>query len=174
MGTQLQTNVGPGIEVVLSSDGATNTAALADRPVLVEGRGALNGGSVFTSSLVDLVGAAIALDGAELGSAGGGIVVAVLVNDVVFDEGVLGPAIERDVAVAVALPLTAVGHSPSNTLLLVSVGFLEIFRGVSYLALPGFHPFPATKLSQLVHLTLYWPPLPLVYSTSPPPLVQKE
>ena len=124
--TQLQTSVGPGIEVVLSSDGATNTAALADGPVLFEGRGALNGRSILTRSLVDLVGGAVALDGAELGSPGGGIVVAVLLNDVVFDEGVLGPAVERDIAVAVALPLTAVGDSPGNTMMLVACGLQDV------------------------------------------------
>jgi hypothetical protein len=110
--TQLQTSLGPGIEVVLSGDGTTNTVVLANGPVLVEGRGALNGRSVCTSSLVNLVGAAIALDSAKLSGAGGGIVVAVLIDDVVFDQGALGPAVEGDVAVAVALPGAAVRNRP--------------------------------------------------------------
>lgn len=46
--TQIQTDLSPGIEVSARVDGTTGTLLLANRPVLVEGPGALNGGSIDT------------------------------------------------------------------------------------------------------------------------------
>lgn len=112
MSTQGQTGLSPSIEVVLDGDAATDTVVLADGPVLVEGRGALNRRRVHTSGLVNLVGAAVALDTANLGGAAGGVVVAVTLDDVVLDEWVLGPAVEGEIAVAARVEIAAVGDGP--------------------------------------------------------------
>jgi hypothetical protein len=47
-------------------DGAADALDPADRPVLVKGRSALDGRLVDALGLVDVIGAAIVLDGAEL------------------------------------------------------------------------------------------------------------
>jgi len=112
VGTQSQTSFSPGIEVVLDGDAAADTVVLADGPVLIEGRGALNGRRVHTSGLVNLIGAAVALDAADLGGAAGGVVVAVTFDDVVLDKRVLGPAIEGKVAVSAGIEVAAVGDGP--------------------------------------------------------------
>lgn len=112
VGTQGQTSFSPGVEVVLDGDAAADTVVLADGPVLVEGRGALNRRRVHTSGLVNLVGAAVALDAADLGGAAGGVVVAVTLDNVVLDERVLGPAVEGEVAVAAGVEVAAVGDGP--------------------------------------------------------------
>lgn len=110
--TQGQTGLSPSIEVVLDGDAATDTVVLADGPVLIEGRRALNGRRVFTSGLVNLVGAAVALDTANLGGTAGGVVVAVTLDDVVLDKWVLGPAVEGEIAVAARVEIAAVGDGP--------------------------------------------------------------
>ena len=55
--------------MVLGGDGAADALDLADGPVLVKGGGALDGGLVDTSRAVDVVGAAVGLERAELGRA---------------------------------------------------------------------------------------------------------
>lgn len=49
----------PSIEVVLHVDGATDALILADRPVLLERPGAVDGRLVGASGDVDVVGAAV-------------------------------------------------------------------------------------------------------------------
>lgn len=87
--------------MVARGDGASNTLGAADGPVLLEGFGAFDGGSVGASADVDVVGAAVGGDLALLGCAAGGVVCAEGFDDVVLDEGVLAPAVEGEVAVAV-------------------------------------------------------------------------
>ena len=78
-------------------DGTADTLLAADGPVLVKGRRALDGRLVDAAGLVDVVGTAVVVDCAEPGGAGRGVVGAVRLDDVVLDEGVGGPAVERQV-----------------------------------------------------------------------------
>ena len=75
----------PGSEVVGDSDSAAGALALADREVLAESAGALDGRLVDLRVLADLVGRAVAGDAADgLGAADRARVVAVVLHDVVL------------------------------------------------------------------------------------------
>ena len=112
----------PLVEMLARVDGAADTLDPADRPVLVKGRSALDGRLVDALGLVDVIGAAIVLDGAELLRSRRGIVRAVRLDDVVLDQRVLGPAIQSEVCAAMLV-------SNSNSLLLCGV---PEWRGGTY------------------------------------------
>lgn len=90
----------PGVEVVLHSDGSADTLLSADRPVLLEGASAVDGGLVGASRDVDVVGTAVSGELTLVLSTRGGVVSAVRLNHVVLDERVAGPAVDSKVAVA--------------------------------------------------------------------------
>ena len=69
-------------------DGAGRALALADRPELLEGRGALDGRSVGALVGVDVVDSTINGDRSLLGGASAGVVGAEVLDDVVFDQRV--------------------------------------------------------------------------------------
>lgn len=87
----------PLVEVLAGVDGAADALLAADGPVLVKGRGTLDGRLVDAARLVDVVGSAVVVDRAEPRGARGRVVGAVRLDDVVLDEGVGGPAVERQV-----------------------------------------------------------------------------
>src|SRR6185312_11359844 len=99
---------GPGVEEVAGGDGAAGAPGLPDRPVLVERGGALDRRGVVPGRLVDVVGAAVAGDGALVGA--GGPVAAPVVGDVVLDQRIGGPAVQGQVAVAGGVEAAGVGH----------------------------------------------------------------
>ncbi len=105
---ELQAQGGPRVKVRADVDGAGRALVLADRPVLLEGRGTLDRGLVGAGRLVDVVDGAVRGDAAELGGARGGVVGAEVLDDVVLDQGVLGPAVDREVGVAVGAVATRV------------------------------------------------------------------
>ena len=88
MGAELHAKAGPCAEVSAHVDGAGRALALADRPELLEGRGALDGRCVGALVGVDIVDAAVDGDRALLGGAGAGVVGAEVLDDVVFDQRV--------------------------------------------------------------------------------------
>jgi len=111
VGTELKTILLPRLEVSTDIDGATNTLLLADTPELREGRCAENGRLVVAHRLQDVVGAAVNADATLLLSSAGWVVRAIGLDDVIFDEGVGGPAVERDVRILVgSVPGSAVGN----------------------------------------------------------------
>jgi hypothetical protein len=113
---QLQTVLGPRIEVSPDVDRATHTLLLPDAPELRERAGALNGWLVGSLSLKNIVSATINGDGALLLCCRGGVVAAVRLDDVVLDERVPGPAVKRNVAVDVcAIPGTGVGDGAGGS-----------------------------------------------------------
>ena len=69
-------------------DGAAGAVVGADRPVLLEGRGALDGRSVGALVGVDVVDSTINGDRSLLGGACTGVVGAEVLDDVIFDQGV--------------------------------------------------------------------------------------
>lgn len=97
--TKLLSVLGPGIEVVLDSDGTTNALASPNRPVLLEGSSAVNGRLVGAGGLEDVVCATVRGDGTLLLSSRRGVVRAVGLDDVVLDERVASPSVKRDVGV---------------------------------------------------------------------------
>lgn len=80
----LEAVLGPGAEVVLHVDGTRGALVLADREELGEGLGARDGGLVDLGVGADLVGRAVAGQGADLGAGGAGVVAVVLDNVVLW------------------------------------------------------------------------------------------
>lgn len=150
MGSELETRAGPGIEVLLHWDGSAGSLLLTDRPVLLEGLGALDGWLVVTGGLVEIVDGAADGDGTLAGSAGGGVVGAKVLDDVVLDEWVLGPAVDGEVRVAVGVVGSGVGDSAGG--MLVRAGRIW-GRGTNRSRVPGFHPFPPTQFPLPDHWT---------------------
>ena len=101
VGTEVLSGLCPSIEVVLSRDVATNPLLGPDRSELGKRGSPQNRRLVDPLGLIDIICASVALDRPLLASAAGRVVRAVGLDDVVLDEGVLGPAVERDVAVDV-------------------------------------------------------------------------
>ena len=95
--------LGPGVEVSTDIDTATNAVVLANRPVLLKGRGAVNRGLVGAGALGNLVGATVDGDGALVLRLRGRVVRAEVLDDVVLDERVAGPAVNGEVGVAVGV-----------------------------------------------------------------------
>lgn len=108
MQSQLQTAPFPGRKMVARGDLAPYMLLAADRPELHKSSPAHNRGLVDTLCLVDVVGATIAFDGASPLGAAAGIVRAVAIDDVVLNQGLLGPAVEREVRVGVDAAPSAV------------------------------------------------------------------
>jgi len=99
-----------------SGDGSANPLRLAYTPVLLEGRGALNGGFIGAGGLVDVIRAAIGGHCALVRSATArwheG---AVVVDDVELDERVRRPPVDRQVCIAGGTEGTRVGHRKVST-----------------------------------------------------------
>jgi hypothetical protein len=98
--TKLQAKLSPSIEVVSSSNSTRRTLVLANTPVLVESSGTRDGGLVSANALIDIVGRAVRGHGAHVLETTAGVVGAVGFEDVVLDQGVLAPAVDGEVGVA--------------------------------------------------------------------------
>lgn len=99
MSTQLLADFSPGIKVVLGCDSAANTFSSPDAPELLEGRSSIDTWLVGACRLVDIIGAPVTLDRTLLASTRGRVVGAVALDDVILDERVACPAVERDIRV---------------------------------------------------------------------------
>ena len=113
--TELEALGRPGIEVGLHIDRTAGALVLTNRPVLLKGRGAINGRLVGTSSLSNLVRRAVRGDSALVLGVGRRVVGTEVLNDVVLDERVAGPAIDGKVRVAVGAVGTRVGDSTGRS-----------------------------------------------------------
>lgn len=110
--TQVHAQLSPSIEVVGSGNSSSDSLVLANGPVLGEGSGSLDGSGVGAGSCVDIVDGSIGGDGALVRASTAGVVVAVGLDDVVLDQGVSGPAIDGEIAVAARGEGAAVGNVP--------------------------------------------------------------
>lgn len=110
--SKVQANAGPGVEVVLHGDGASDALGGADGPVLLEGPGTVDRGLVVASGDVDVVGTAVGLVLTLVLRSAAGVVGAERLNDVVLDERVAGPAVDGEVPVAARVEGTAVVDGP--------------------------------------------------------------
>lgn len=127
MSTQVHSQLSPSIEVVGGGNSSANSLVLADGPVLSEGSGSLNGSSIGTGSRVDIVNGSVRGDGALVCASTAGVVVAVGLDDVVLDQGVSGPAIDGEIAVAARGEGAAVGDVPGDD---VSNRFIGSFKEI--------------------------------------------
>lgn len=113
MSTQVQTNVGPCVEVVSSVNRSADAVGGTDGPVLLKGRGALNGGCINSSTLIDVVRSPVRLKSPLIAGTRGGIVCSEGFNNIVLDKRVGAPAIDSKVAVAIGVVATAVVDGPA-------------------------------------------------------------
>ena len=110
MRAELLSILGPSIEMILDRNRTTNALALSHRPELLECSSSIDRRLVGSGSLQNVVCASVRGDGALLLSSRSGVVAAVGLDDVVLDQRVACPAVERDVGVdACSVPGTGVG-----------------------------------------------------------------
>lgn len=96
-GTQIQTSLGPRVKVALCRDGtAARSRSAAVRDVLPEGGSAGDGRLVDLLVLPDVVGRPVAVYGADLGALSRARAVVGVLLDVVLDQGVRRPPVDRD------------------------------------------------------------------------------
>jgi hypothetical protein len=96
-------------------DGTTDMTLRPHAPILRESRGADDGRLVDPPFAPDLVGAAVALESAVarvVAVVGGIVLVAEILDHVVFDERVCCPAVEAEVCVAVGSECAGVVEQP--------------------------------------------------------------
>jgi hypothetical protein len=105
---KVETESGPGVEVVLHGDATTDTLALADRPVLLEGAGTIDGGLVGAGRDVDVVVAAVGGEASLVLSTAAGVVGSEGFNHIVLDQRRAGPAIDSKVSVALGAEASTV------------------------------------------------------------------
>ena len=88
MGAKLHTESSPCVKVRGESDGSGRALVATDRPELLEGAGALDGGSVGALVGVDIVGIAVSGDRTLFGCAGAWVECAEVLHDVILDQGI--------------------------------------------------------------------------------------
>ncbi|CAF3503341.1 unnamed protein product [Fusarium graminearum] len=107
--SEAETSLGPGVEVSTGVDGSAGSFVAADGPVLLEGLAVtLDGRSTVASADSNVVDGSIDVDLTLLLSTGRGVVGAEVLDDVVLNERVAGPAVNSEVAVAVGAVVTRV------------------------------------------------------------------
>jgi hypothetical protein len=119
VGTKAHAGVGPGVEVRLHVDGAASSLLLTNGPELLEVAGALDGRGVPALADGDVIGAAVGVDGALALGARGRVVGAEVLDNVVLDQWVGGPAVDGEVRVAVGVVLAGVGDGAKSMLVAV-------------------------------------------------------
>jgi hypothetical protein len=113
--TELHALGRPSVEVVLHVDASAGALVLADGPVLLEGLGTIDARRICASCGCDLVAGTVGGDGSLDLGLGGGVIAAEVLNDVVLDERVAGPAVDGKVGVAVVLVGSRVGDGARGT-----------------------------------------------------------
>jgi hypothetical protein len=99
--SKVETELGPGVEVVLHGNTTADTLALANRPVLLEGACAINGGLVGAGRDIDVVVSAVGGEASLVLSTAAGVVGSEGFDHVVLDQWRTSPAIDSEVAVTV-------------------------------------------------------------------------
>ena len=89
--------------MVLRRHSSTLPVRSPNRPVLVKSSRALDGRRIRPRRLVEVVRGPVALDGAEMGGSRGGVIGAVTLHDVEFDQRTGRPAVHGEVGVAVGV-----------------------------------------------------------------------
>lgn len=143
VGTQIQAELSPCIEVALRSDGSTAGAlALPVADILGESRRSNDGWLIHLGVLPDIVYGAITGDGADFLALSRASTVAGVLLDVVLDKGVRGPAVHRD-KYGASLGLSR----PAEVDLSEEMSAAGVFDRYSwtYRVVPVFHPLPTTK-----------------------------
>lgn len=116
MASETEASLSPGVEVSAGVDGSAGSLVAADGPVLLEGLAVtLDGRSTVASADSNVVDGSIDIDLTLLLSTGRGVVGAEVLDDVVLNERVAGPAVNSEVAVTVGVVATRVLDGASST-----------------------------------------------------------
>lgn len=107
--TKVHSKVIPSIKMISSSNSSLRTLILTNRPVLRKSGSTLNRRLIDSFTGVNVVNTSITGDGALLGCATGGVISSEVFDDVEFNQGVLGPAVDGEVAVSCMF--VSIGHS---------------------------------------------------------------
>jgi hypothetical protein len=127
--TERHALAGPGIEVGLHVDRTAGALVLANGPVLLKGLCAVDGGLVGASALGNLVRGAVGGDGTLVLRLRGRVVRAEVLDDVVLDQRVAGPAVDGKVGVAAGVVCAGVGDGAGGMLVVdVQVGLVGRFQ----------------------------------------------
>jgi hypothetical protein len=161
----------PGVKMVLHVHAATNALSSAYRPVLLERPCAINRRLVSAGRNRHIVCAAVSLEAALALRTTAGVVGAVGLDDIVLNKGIASPAVDGKIAITLRVEGTAVIDG-ANQKSAIEETLKRTFD--SYRPVPGFHPFPPTKLPVLRHVTEYLLPSPIVYTAEPPPSDHQE
>ena len=143
MRSQIQTQLLPSIEMTAGSDRSTaRPLALPVANVLPERARALNGRLVHLLVLPDVVDGAVASNSANLLSLSGTSAIAGVFLDVVFDQRIGRPAVDRDKNSS-----SAGGSGTREVDFSCSMSARNTWNRLrsTYLVVPVRHPFPTTK-----------------------------
>lgn len=99
----VQPGSAPRIEVAAGLHGAARALVDADGPVLVKGADTVNARLFVTGALAKSIGAAVAGHCAQIAGSGRRVVGPEILDDIVLNERVAGPAVDGKVAVTVGL-----------------------------------------------------------------------
>jgi hypothetical protein len=100
VGAETHSKPRPSVEVVCSGDSSAAALVPADGPVLVEGGSSDDGRLVHLLVGVDIVDGSIAGHGSLVGHAAAGVVFAVVLHDVILNQGASGPPVDSKVSVS--------------------------------------------------------------------------
>lgn len=131
---------------------STRSLLLSYTPELLESPRALNGWSICASGNGNVVGSTIGRDSALGGRPRAGVVRAKVLNNVVFNERVGGPAVNGQIGVAVRRICAGVFDCAGEYSKQSYESSVAIERK-SYRALPVFQPLPPTKFPPDFHDT---------------------
>jgi hypothetical protein len=152
--TQVHVGVPPGIEVAPDIDATADRPSgvllgVTDRPKLLEGLSAIDRGLVVASGLENVVIGTVAGNRSPARGCRRRIVRAIRLNHIVLDERIASPSVDSEVAVSVGVVGTAVVDGPGSYRISRRHNSDQEFACNYLLLLPGFHPFPPTRLPAL-------------------------
>ena len=94
---QSEASLGPCIEVIGHVNSAASPLGLPDRPVLIEGRRAVDAWLIDPLRAVDVISATVRCHGTKAGGTRAGVVGSEVLDNVVLDQGVPCPAVDGKV-----------------------------------------------------------------------------
>lgn len=100
VGAETHSKVRPSIEVVSSGDSSAAALVPTDRPVLIKGGSSDDRRLVHPLVGVDIVDGSISGHGSLVGHAAAGVVFAVVLHDVIFNQGASGPPVDSKVSIS--------------------------------------------------------------------------
>lgn len=143
--------------MILHRDGTADALLSADRPVLLERASSINGRLVGAGRDVDIVLSTVAGEAALVLGPAAGVVGSIRLNDVVLNKRVAGPAVDGKIAIAARVEGATIVDGPEKSAVPVQA------PDKTYRPVPGFQPFPPTKLPVFLQFTEYRLPSPMVY-----------